>query len=316
MGKKSRNFLKYLFILVFIVLGFGLIKNLALNGSDIHRYEPAGLAYAATRLNVRESPSTDSKVKETLDFNERVMIYDTLENKFNLILNNDSTVRGWVYASYLSNQKAIISEPPTIDILNVKLEEKNIIKITIEHTLPMPIEIMISATAKDVLPKETAIGRSIRVKLEDTKRTYYIYTTYNNAFDRGEGLPTGTYIISAKYYKDWGWKDGNPLAKGITTDIEVSSEFELITQYGTVEERRERDKKQLWIMENISQNKFFELDKYKEILGSFSQKKMPVLNGKSVVTCFYFDEADMTIFRYDLRNETAGWRPGNKSSFD
>lgn len=81
----------------------GMIQGFFFGGFELKKYAPAELKYATTNLNVRSNHSVESGINETLGVNEKVIVYDTLVNNFRLILNQDSTARGWAHDDYLSN---------------------------------------------------------------------------------------------------------------------------------------------------------------------------------------------------------------------
>lgn len=200
-----------------------------------------------------------------------------------------------------SSEADSIPTNPTID-LQAKVKDENTIEFLIKTNIPLPVEVMASIDLKNQNPNDTYIGSSKRMKIETSP--------YSFDFDISkEKLPSGKYEAGVTFYPKWGADNGNELAKEIGSKVEGVYSISLGTSYGTAEERMEKDKKQLWIMNNVVVDTPWDKVKFINILGEYQELQVTNRNPE-IIKAYYFSEADMTIFVSKPKKAVVTWREG------
>lgn len=190
---------------------------------------------------------------------------------------------------------------PNIE-LETTVKNKNTINFLIITNIPLPVEFMVSIALKGQKPDETYIGASKKIKFESSP--------YSFDFDISEyKLPNGEYNAEVTFYPQWGADNGNELAKKINTKIMDSTSINLKTVYGSADERKEIDKKQIWVMDNVIVGTIWNADKFIENIGKYQELKVTNKNAE-IIKVYYFPEADMTIFVSKPKKSVLTWRIG------
>lgn len=78
-------------------------SNNELSSGHVKLYTNSVVKYSTTKLNVRNEPSINGEILKILDKNEQVRTYDTLVNGFTIMLDEDSTLLGWISVQYLQS---------------------------------------------------------------------------------------------------------------------------------------------------------------------------------------------------------------------
>ena len=119
---KTKNKRKLSFI---HIIGIGLILliiySIISSDNQIIKYKGNEYRYTITNLNLRKGPSSEHKVLRVLKPNEKLFIYDSIVNNYILVLNSDSTKKGWVSDNYL--QTTLLSEKQLKEL--AKSQKKN-----------------------------------------------------------------------------------------------------------------------------------------------------------------------------------------------
>ena len=200
-----------------------------------------------------------------------------------------------------SKDNNTIPTSPKID-LKATVKSENTVEFLIETNIPLPVEFMASIDLKDQEPDEIYIGASKKIKVESTP--------FSLDFDINEyKLPSGEYNAEVAFYPGWGANNGNELAKEIKSEVVGSSSITLGTSYGTAEERKEMDKKQSWIMNNVFVGTPWNRDKFIKKLGEY-QELIVTNRNPEIIKAYYFSEADMTIFVSKPKKSVITWREG------
>ncbi|WP_372776708.1 hypothetical protein [Mangrovibacterium sp.] len=190
---------------------------------------------------------------------------------------------------------------PRID-LQATVEDENTVEFFIKTDIPLPVEVMTSIDLKNQDSGDTYIGASKRMKIDTTP---YIFD-----FDLSEEeLPCGEYEAGVTFYPKWGAKDGNKLAQKIESKVESVYPISLSTSYGTAEDRIAKNKKQLWIMNNVAIDTDWDTNKFVNILGEYRELKVTNRNPE-IIKAYYFSQAGMTIFVNKPKKAVVTWREG------
>jgi hypothetical protein len=200
-----------------------------------------------------------------------------------------------------TSEESTVPTNPTID-LQATVKDENTVEFIIKTNIPLPVEVMANINLKNQKPKDTYIGTSKRIKIETSPYTF--------DFDISEAkLPSGEYDATVTFYPMWGADNGNELAKEIQSKVEGVYSISLGTSYGTADERKEKDKKQLWIINNVVVDTPWEKDKFVNILGEY-QELIVTNRNPEIIKVYYFSEADMTIFVSIPKMAVVTWREG------
>lgn len=188
---------------------------------------------------------------------------------------------------------------------DIKAEQKgNIVFVDIMTNIPLPVKVAVGINLQEQKPKAISIGTSKFVTLTDNP--------YPVIFDISrEKLPTGKYNVEVDFYPKWGAKDGHKLAKKIKTRISASLPISLITSYGNVNERKEKDRLLKWVFENVIIGTSINVVQTK--IGKY--EVLEVLNrNPRIIKAYYYKKIDLTIFVNILKGEVATWRLGKQNS--
>ena len=202
----------------------------------------------------------------------------------------------------------IITVPtnPKIE-LQATVKDENTVGFLIETNIPLPVEVMASIDLKNQKPDDTYIGVSKRIKIETSPYSYDLDISE-------EKLPNGDYEAVVTFYPRWGANNGNELAKEIESKVENVYSISLgSSSHGTAKERMEKDKKQLWIINNVVVDTPWDNDKFVKELGEFIELVVTNRNPE-IIKAYYFSEADMTIFVSKPKKAVVTWREGKVDS--
>lgn len=200
-----------------------------------------------------------------------------------------------------SNGVKSLPANPKIE-LEATVKNENTVNFLIKTNIPLPVEFMASIDLKDQKPDETYIGASKKIKIKSSP--------YSFDFDISEyKLPNGEYNAEVTFYPQWGADNGNELAKKINTKVLGSTSINLKTAYGSADEKKEIDKKQIWVMNNVIVGTIWNADKFIEKLGEYQELKVTNRNAE-IIKVYYFPEADMTIFVSKPKKSVLTWRIG------
>lgn len=197
-------------------------------------------------------------------------------------------------------------------ISNPKIEqdvaiEGGVLHFIITTNIPLPVNVNVSIDLKGQKPDDTYIGTGKHITLTKSPQSFdYNISTAN--------LPNGEYEAVTTFYPNWGAKEGNPLSKNIKQEVVAISNISYKTGKGSVSERKEFNKKQLWVMENVIIGTKWNESLFKKKLGSYQELKLTGGN-PNVIKAYYFQSANMTIFVNKLKKEVATWRKGKDSAF-
>lgn len=200
-----------------------------------------------------------------------------------------------------STEENTVPTNPIID-LQATVKDENTVKLLVETNIPLPFEVMASIDLKNQNPDDTYIGASKRIKIETSPFTFDLDISE-------EKLPSGDYEAVVTFYPMWGADNGNELSKEIESKVECVYSISLSSSYGTVEERMGKDKKQLWIMNNVIVNTPWDNDKFINELGEYQELEVTNRNPE-IIKSYYFSEADMTIFVSKPKKAVVTWREG------
>ena len=173
------------------------------------------------------------------------------------------------------------------------------VALTIRTNIPLPIEVMASASIKGQNPTDTYIGVSKRVKLISPEQTVTLD-------GESENLPAGEYIAEVTFYPRWGAENGPAEAMEINEEIEGNIDFRLTGSGESKSQADQRNVDQMWVMENVIIGTLWNENQFIERLGQFS-KSEAALNFHDA---YYFPRADMTIIVNRLKNSVSIWRTG------
>ena len=198
-----------------------------------------------------------------------------------------------------------LPDNPKIDI-DVYVEENTNIKYLIKTNIPLPIEVMVGLSASGLKPDDAALGFSKRVKI--TKSPFeYSQSAINDYSLNEEILPSGKYDAEVTFYPNWGAKNGNPLSGKIKEKVIGFQNIELQTS-GSVEEQKEKDKKQMWGIK-VAINDEWNKNVFIKNLGNYQELNIKNRDPK-IVKVYYFQDADMTFFISKPTNKVLLWRIG------
>ena len=195
------------------------------------------------------------------------------------------------------------------------------VEFNTKTNIPLPVEIMASIDLKNQKPEDSYIGYSKRVLLKKPDQIFVLDAT-------NENLPTGKYTVEVAYCSNCP-RQAYPKEKLSAADlitrlrtqpktlkwIRKSSEIFLRGTGKSVKDAQERDKMQLWVMDNVFIGTSWNQKLFIEKLGNYQELKLdkdPGINPHIIKPC-YFPKADMTIFVNTYRNEVTIWRMGKVS---
>lgn len=104
MKRPRINVVAVLMVLLVIIFIFNKKNKSDLEPGDTKSYSNSIVKYPVATLNVRKEPNLESEIIKILDKNEKIRTHDTLVNGFTIILNEDSTLLGWIAVQYLQSE--------------------------------------------------------------------------------------------------------------------------------------------------------------------------------------------------------------------
>jgi hypothetical protein len=184
--------------------------------------------------------------------------------------------------------------------LDINMKTKDIVEYLVKTNIPLPVKCMFGFDLKGQAPDDLWVGSSKKVTINKSPFSYEL----NISEDK---LPSGNYQASVAYYHFWGARDGNDLSKKINQDIENSVNVVLETSNDNLKTRKELDKKQLWVMNNLWAGVKWDEKNVVNYLGKYEELIVSNRNS-AIIKVFYFPDADMTIFISKPLNEILTWR--------
>jgi hypothetical protein len=202
-----------------------------------------------------------------------------------------------------------IETPPVggyeISIVDL-IESNKAITGAIETNIPLPVEIMVGAALHGQGPKDTYIGRDLRMTLSTSPQAFSI------PIDQDGGLPTGTYDVEATFYPLWGAKNGPEAAQAISTEISASKPLSLRGSGEPSTKAIHRKEARYWLMSSTAMGDAWNLSKFETKLGKGEEFKPTGAN--DLVTAYYFPDADVTLFVNKYKNEMMTYRMGRDTA--
>ena len=190
--------------------------------------------------------------------------------------------------------------------LSAKQISRHQVEFNVKTNIPLPVEVMASVNLENQKPDDLYIGYSYRITLQDTNQTFVLNTQSKN-------LPNGNYSADISFYPRWGANNGNPKARNIKNTIKKS--FKLLLQNGnqTVASVKQKNEKQLWVIENVIIGTLWNKKIFVEKLGNYQELTVANKN-QTIINAYYFHDADITIFVNSNKNNIVTWRMGETSS--
>jgi hypothetical protein len=203
------------------------------------------------------------------------------------------------------NMETTLPDSLFID-LDINIKTEDVIEYLVQTNIPLPVQCMFGIDLEGQDPDDIWIGSSQKVTINKSPFSYELDISKSK-------LSSGNYQASVSYYHYWGARDGNDLSKQIKENIENSVNVVLVTSNDNVTKKKESDKKQLWVMENLWVGVKWDKKNVVNHLGKY--EKLIVSNKNSnIVKVFYFPDADMTIFVSKPLNEILTWRSGETNT--
>lgn len=205
--------------------------------------------------------------------------------------------------------KSIESSSLTLgeDIAITSIEEQGgVLKISIETNIATPFEVMAGLGLSGQAPDDVHIGNSQRVRVNDDVQTIEVPLV-----QRGSTLPSGLYDVEVNFYTRWGAKDSPNSTQLIANDIGVLRQFSLGGSGEAASNVAEVNERQKYVMSNIGAGDSFDLVVFEERLGN--SISFAVENRNQNVRAYYYDQADMTLFRNEATGTVVTWKIGRHS---
>ena len=178
------------------------------------------------------------------------------------------------------------------------------VEFTVKTNIPLPVEVMAGMSLKGQKPDDIYIGYSKRVKLASSEQTFVI-----DASSQKKKLPSGDYVAEVTFYPGWGAKNGNPKASIIKQQISDSVEVRLKGSGESSSDAGERNKLQMWVMENVIVGTVWNEPDFVRRLGAYERIKAD----RNLHEGFYFPKADMTILVNTYKGTVSTWCMGRAS---
>lgn len=193
--------------------------------------------------------------------------------------------------------------------IKVYAEPKNseIVQFKVETDIPLPIEVIASVDLKAQKPKDTYIGTSKKVKIVKSPFVFALDISKDE-------LPSGEYDAVVTFYPKWGAEAGNTLPKRLESELKGSYAISLKSMYGSAQDRKGKDTKQLWVMSNVHTGMTWDKKKFVSKLGEYKEIEIKNRNPK-IIKVYYFNQAEMTVFVNKLKNKVVTWRKGQVDAF-
>lgn len=180
------------------------------------------------------------------------------------------------------------------------------VEVTTTTNLPLPVQVMAGVSLQGQKPEETWIGFNQKITLKTDTQTFVL------DFPK-KPLPTGIYDVEATFYPRWGAKNGNSIASQIGKNIEGVNQISLTGDGQRTADRMEKDKMQLWIMENVNPATAYNESTMRAKLGASEPVAVTKMN-PNIIKGHYFPKADMTIYVNTLKNEYVTFRKGRDTN--
>jgi len=270
--------------------------------------------YVHTAVNLRKGAGTNHDVIVMLSPGSKVEVIEKSGEWWKVRTSDVDS--GYVYQSLLrpepmpksksESKQQLNAEQPKGKDYSISISHSNFnensVEYNIETNIPLPVEVMLSIDLADLKPDEFNIGTRERIILSQSPFKYSL--DISNA-----KLPSGTYETEVTFNSNWGANNGNSEAKKIKSIVTGKDLIDLQTSYGTAEERKAKNEKQAWVMENVVMQTPWEPLKFIERLGQYEE--LTLINGNpKIIKVYYFKEADMTFFVNELKDNVTTWRIG------
>lgn len=179
------------------------------------------------------------------------------------------------------------------------------VDFVIETNIPLPVDVMVGVDVEDLDDIDISIGESKRITLNESPQKFRLDISEQK-------LPSGKYSAEVKFYSRWGAENGNPKAKINAKNTTGENRFVLKTPYGSVAERKLKDKRQAWVINNVTMGMRWDLALFKNKLGAYEINEVDSdLWNSKIIKAYYFKEIDYTIIKNDLKNTVVTWRMGH-----
>ena len=175
------------------------------------------------------------------------------------------------------------------------------VEFTVKSNIPLPVEVMAGISLKGQKPDDSYIGYSERIKLAATEQKFVI-----DASSQKEKLPSGEYVAEVTFYPRWGAKNGNQKASIIKQEISDAVGLRLKGSGESSSDAIERNKSQMWVMENFTVGTIWNERDFVRRLGKYERIKAD----RNLHEGFYFPKADMTILVNTYKGTVLTWRMG------
>ena len=180
------------------------------------------------------------------------------------------------------------------------------VKFSTSTNLPLPVQVMAGISLQGQNPNDTWIGFNQKITLKKSEQTFIL------DFPK-KPLPGGTFDAEVTFYPRWGAKNGNPIAAKIGKNVEGLNVIALTGDGQKAEERMERDRMQLWVMENVNAATPYIESNMRSKLG-YSEPVAVTRMNPNIIKGHYFPKADMTIYVNTLKNEYVTFRKGRDTN--
>lgn len=176
----------------------------------------------------------------------------------------------------------------------------------ISTNIPLPVELMLSASLHGQGPKDTYIGTDLKVRVDTNPQVFSLPLKSD-----GEPLPSGRYDLEATFYPRWSGDVGPPEAKGIKREITAVRAIVIGGSGETADQAIAKKEAQRWVMETVTMDYPWDQAAFEKRLGPAT--KHAVTNRNSLIVAYYFKRADMTIFVNTYYGQVSTWRVGFQS---
>ena len=185
-------------------------------------------------------------------------------------------------------------------------EVGQVLKISIETNIAPPFEVMAGLGLAGQDPEDTFIGNSERIKITDSAQVLEVPILQENS-----SLPTGLYNVEVNFYPRWGAEGSPKSTQAIASDIAVIEQINLSGSGESASAVADKNERQKWVMLNIGAGDNYDLAEFEERLGS--SVDFPVENRNQNVRAYYYEQADITIFRNQASSRVLTWKIGRHS---
>jgi uncharacterized protein YgiM (DUF1202 family) len=216
-------------IIAGIIVGL-LIIIIPHKETETHKYEALGEYYANTSLNVRSRASTNSTILETLKTNEKVLLSSSKSNGFSVILNRDSTFRGWCADKHLQHSPVTLKELETRKQKRLEEKQKNKSNKT---TSPKQS----SLTNSSLAYKLASVEKNDYVKKDDilTNRFQYLLNSLDRKYTDSKQQIADRTVRAQELLKEYGINESlRNIMEGMNTLNDPKDKSKFYAEYTTV----------------------------------------------------------------------------------